>query len=507
MKDDQILQYMKDIFSEGKYDNDFFNLVNGYCFIEHEGKPYNTGIIKSEHIAKILKKHNFIKWNDIFDQSKYLADFGIRYVLRIIKFTTSISRFEKESPFDEHGNIKLAYITSNNHVMENEVHLNTKVKFSYTAPFIYTSTFNNHFSECSVDIFKDRLSQKVRYDKGMIVSVENKFKNEFFYMDRKANVSNICWYIKNSLEKNSQYKDIFLNQKELDDLKKFVSEFLKEINSGLDNKTLVEKIIHLTNILKFSFFGFLLFEIVHEYFVEKGFHIFKANQLMRIVSPNQFVLWSMRSFTISSFREMLLKLSAVIPDFNDEEFIDFVAGEFSYRIYSFVGPNEEFLEDCVVVSMFSEKVHAIELSEVDLDESKNYISDEVFEKLKDSNESEGLFDKDNYGYNIKNPLHNIPKLIEISDAQTKLILQNAYKNYLIKACYGEIRKEMKVDIVEYVYKNDIGSVMANLQPDDRGEYMLLPNYISGVKYICKSFTLDKAMNIENLSENKALHLK
>jgi len=454
MKNERTLQLIKDIFSEGRYDNDFFNLISGYFFVDRDGKRYNTGIIGSEHISIIIQKYNFINWKELTIQSKYIEDFRIRYILRIIKFITSNSRFKKEILFDKNGNINLVYITSNKHVFEDKVHLNTKVKFSYTVPFIYTSTFNDHFSECSVDIFKDRLSQKVRYDKGIIVNIDNKNKNEFFYIDRKANISNINWYIKNSVEKNEEYRKIFNNKNEVERLKKFLSGFLSEIKGGLDNRTIAEKIIHVSNVLEFSFFGFLLFEIIHEYFIEKGCHIFRANQLIRIISPNQFVLWSMRSFTISSFREMLLKLSAVFPEFNDNEFIDYVAEEFSYRIYLFVGAKEEFLEDCIAVSLFSKKVHAIELSEVDVDESRNIVSSKILERLNLNPKTQIFLEKTDGGFNIKNPSIGIPKLIEISDRSTKSILERVYKNYLIKACYADIRTKMKEEIVDYMLDND-----------------------------------------------------
>lgn len=507
MKDEQTLQIINEFFSMGKFDNDFYNLIHGHYFIEREGKLYNTGIIKSNHISKILKKYSSINWNDVIAQIEYVQDFRVRYILRIIKFIISNSRFAKDTPFDNKNNINLAYITSNNYVLSPEVYLNTKVKFSYTIPFIYTSAFNNHFSECSIDIFQDRLSQKIRYDKGIIVNVENKSNGEFFYIDRKANISNIYWYINNTIQKNDEYTKLFIDAQELAKLKSLVSEFLDESRGGIDNTLLVEKIIHISNILKFSFFGFLLFEIIHEYFIEKGCDIFKANQLIRTISPNQFVLWSMRSFTISSLKEMLLKLSTVILYFNSEEFINFVADEFAYRIYLFVGRNEEFLEECIAVSLFSAKIHAIELSEVDLDESKNFINSESYEKLKHINGVDAIFEAaDNGSYKIKDPSVNITKLIEISDEFLRPALQHVYKNYLIKVCYSEIRQKMKEDIVDYIHKNNIGSVMANLQPDDRGEYMLLPNYLSGVKYMCKSFTLDAAMNMNNISKEKPLYL-
>jgi len=49
--------------------------------------------------------------------------------------------------------------------------------------------------------------------------------------------------------------------------------------------------------------------------------------------------------------------------------------------------------------------------------------------------------------------------------------------------------------------------MANLQPDDRGEYMLLPNHVSQAKYVCKSFTLNTVMNVDQVSREKPLCLK
>jgi len=59
MKNERTLQLIKDIFSEGRYDNDFFNLISGYFFVDRDGKRYNTGIIGSEHISIIIQKYNF----------------------------------------------------------------------------------------------------------------------------------------------------------------------------------------------------------------------------------------------------------------------------------------------------------------------------------------------------------------------------------------------------------------------------------------------------------------
>ena len=47
----------------------------------------------------------------------------------------------------------------------------------------------------------------------------------------------------------------------------------------------------------------------------------------------------------------------------------------------------------------------------------------------------------------------------------------------------------------------------NLQPDNRGEFLLLANKDIQEKYLTKSFLLDKDMVISNISKTKILYLE
>ena len=380
------LKFIEMLFTPGSFNNDFAGLLNNYIYFQKNGVNYNTGILKTKHLSHVLNKYSFIDWQSLCAVRLEVHDNKIKYLLRMIELYYRNSRIRNELPFDEENNFKLAYISSNLNLLNETVTLNPGTQFSYAIPAIYTSGYVNGFSECTKDLFWDRLSMGIFYNIGISIKINNDINdNNFFYVDRKINVPYIKSFITKVVE-DFNLPILNLDEKIVSSLSNEIKIFLTEIDNESTKREIFQRVIDLSNKMEFSFIGYLLFEIIHEYIVEKNIDIFTANQILRIISPNQFVLWSMRSFNVTNLRELILKLKVVVPIFKEEEFISFVVNEFLNRVYLVVGEDFEFLQDAVYVSLFSKKVHQIENKDISLKSDNNYLSIEIFNNIVNLNE-------------------------------------------------------------------------------------------------------------------------
>ena len=195
-----------------------------------------------------------------------IENIKIRYVLNIISFHKKVPRLAKESPFDyQNSKINLAYITQNDKILKPKIEIKTNNYFSYGFAAIYTSSYNQKFSECSIDIFKDRFSENMFYDKGLIIEVENNQEDfNFLFIDRKVNNSYILNFLHKELE---TYPDIIKNilnikQEKITFFENEINFLLKTLKNDIVKKIKLDFIIATTNKFEFSFLGFLLFEII-----------------------------------------------------------------------------------------------------------------------------------------------------------------------------------------------------------------------------------------------------
>lgn len=506
------IKFIEMLFQKDAFDNDFYKFIENYIYFDIGTKTLNTGILKVKHISHILDKYSYINWLDLCEVRLHVSNNKIKYLLRIIELYSKSRRLREELPFDSQNNIKLVYISTNNQLLNSgEVELNPGTQFSYAIPAVYTSGFVNNFSECTKDLFWDRLSMGIFYDKGITIDVKNNENDDsFFYIDRKINISYVRFFIE-KITSELGVKFIWLDEAMLSIYCEEIRNLMSIENIEVNNRVIFQKIIEVSSKLEFSFIGYLLFEIFHEYIIEKNIDIFTANQILRIISPNQFVLWSMRSFAVSNLRELILKMKVVVPGFNEEEFICFVVSEFTYRIFLIIGDNFENLEDAVYVSMFSKKVHHIENSDINLKTNNNFVSKEFFEGIRDvSVLTDEIEDINPYQVQIKSLKIHMAEVVDFlakQEENIKFRLKDLIFDYFVKLAYQKIKDDMKKAMNEIFSKNQIGVVMANLQPDDRGEFLLVSCNPNQNKFVVKSFLLNEDLEISNLSEVKNLSLK
>lgn len=215
----------------------------------------------------------------------------------------------------------------------------------------------------------------------------------------------------------------------------------------------------------------------------------------------------MRSFSPNSLREVLLKVNLVFENLNNDELINYIVEEFSYRIYLFIGEHSEYLDDCIHVSLFSQEVHNLELKNLNLKDNFFYMGVDKWLSLTD-------FEK-LYFEVVDTNLRSITlKLIKMQDINNKnlsekavKIIQEAIRIDLLKLAYSKIKYELAAANLEIIRKKKLGLVMSNLQPDDRGEFLLITNDLSNFNLSCRSFEIDKHMNISNISHLKPFNLK
>lgn len=268
MKKRNHLNFIKYIFEKENLNSDFYNLISTEIHYQFEDVRYFSGLIKAKHISTLIKSYSFINWKELCLAGKYVNNAKIRYILKLIELSISIPRFKKELPFNRLDNtIDLTYITSNDLVSLSEVYLEANAYFSYTIPFIYTSSYIGKFSECTRDIFKDRMSESIFYDKGIFVTIPNcKEDKNFFYIDRKGNMPNIARQIRHVLSED-RFVNLNTYQFEVEVFRESIKRLLRFIEQTEDKTAVLNNIFQITSDIGFSFIGFLLFEIMHEYFV------------------------------------------------------------------------------------------------------------------------------------------------------------------------------------------------------------------------------------------------
>lgn len=496
----QRLSFIKAIFEDGCLGDDFTLLVSGQKYINLDGRLYNTGIIKSRHLVNLLEQHSYIRWTELTSVREHVRDRRIRYLLHIIDMILRVPRLKLECPIFE-GEVSLLYITDNPEAVSPFPTLIANTRFSYALPALYTSGYQEGFSECTIDVFKDRYSEGIFYDKGLEIKVDNSDNQAFFYIDRKQNMSLLAAVIDKVVSGDDYSNDIqmILNSQRISELSNEIKQFSESMNS-IDYHQGIERIIAMTNKMRFSFFGYLLFEIIHEYLVRKGYDIFTANQVLRIISPDQFTLWSMRKFSISNYRELRLKMFGVLKDFDEDDFARYVVNEFSYRLPLFTGDRFEHLHACLYVSMYSEAIHCIEISARDLSVSANYVPQSLHEYVRDCVHvefqmlgSDMVLDEENLNLFLE-LMSKIPH-DQVFDATVREMM----REHELKKSYQEIRDLLKRLMLEFRDQEHLGTIFANLQPDDRGEYMLMPG-----SYDVKSFLLDRNMHVSSQSDRKIL---
>lgn len=215
----------------------------------------------------------------------------------------------------------------------------------------------------------------------------------------------------------------------------------------------------------------------------------------------------MRSFSPSGVRELLLKLQIIIPNFAEEDFIEYIVDEFSYRIYLFIGENKEFLKDCISVSLFAYKVHLLEIEKIDFNLSVNLVDKSLFFDSKAEFFTDWEESLPNQ-INLKNiSLDKFEEWLKNISEYNKTIWLTILEQIFIKKLYNSVKEKIANNTINIINSKKLGRVISNFQPDNRGEFLLLANKDVQEKYLAKCFLLDKDMKIYNISKTKILYLE
>lgn len=490
-----VLNFINQLFSEDYFDWDFYQLLNWYMYIEWA----NTWILKSKHILELIRKYSFINRLELSKYNHLITDYNIRYILHIIFFICHVERIRKEYPISQEDIIRICYITSNSWLNSERIQLNANEYFSYWFSWIYTSSYTDHFSECTKDVFRDRLSYDIFYDKWVILEVDNTDNQSFMYISRKHNMSYIANEAKDFFIKNKEYIKYEPNEKDITHYSGKIRETLKSINQTNKCANALQLIISLANEIDFSFIWYLLFEIIHEYFVLNWVDIFTANQFLRILSPNQYALWSMRSFKLNTYRQLVLKCSVLLEDFDETSFCEYILEQFKYRIYLFIWWDFESLEDSIYVSLFCQRIHHIEVNWWSVTLEKNLIRKKEFDKYCSWFSVPYQIHDDDYINVSTLPLELQKKVLTQLDWLEREYFQSIFDDYNCKYIYTKVRHSITKKTLSMINKLELWCVVSNLQPDDRWEYLLIPNW---KVHNSTSFGLTYDMEKVNIITNK-----
>lgn len=489
--EDVVNQTLSMIFSNNYAEGYFKKLLDGGIETIIDGVKVPTGIIIVPPIENLIEKYRDINWQFLFENRGIIKNARMRSIIKQAYFTL-IKKYPEYSLFQKSEPDKYSTLYTNTYKRIPEYAKEASIKvdtlLSYGIPGLYTSPVaeenGKFFSECTKDIILDRKQSGIDYNRGVLITgkVTEKKEEVFFYIDRKINIVYLNTFIRKILLKK-EFSNFAPSEESIKQLSNKTLELYNTLSqTTTNNKEKLQAIIEFCAHESFSIIGFLLFEIVHEFFTQFGYSVYDCNQILRQFDESQNELWSMRAFKLKKYSD----ISKVLESLNNNKILpqdleSWIVEELFDRMPLFIGDNHENLEECSFNSLFSKQLYELEKFEKRIDLYTAKLEEAVEINIPDDLKVIlTLAQSHNTSYLRFNKKLNRNEEDRLVNAQTnenaRRTIQEILKTQYLKLCYFHVKESFGAANMRFLANQKGGFIAAPLQPDTRGEFLLIPYF-------------------------------